>query len=67
MKKFKVVFKNGEIEVISSDIMNVIRDNILSGSKTFLFISDKEDNVIIGFNLLEVAYFKDIDYNANKL
>lgn len=65
MKKlFKVIFKNGEKEVISQEIANHIREIVLSGTKTFLCVTDSKGDLIMAINLLEVEYIIDMDFKV---
>jgi hypothetical protein len=67
MKKVKIVFKNGEKQVVSLQIANKLRDEMLSGSKNIVSFTNTDSNVFFIINLLEVAFIIDTDYDSNKL
>jgi len=49
-------FKNGTIKVITQDVAEILKENIIKGCKDFQIFTDENNIVILFIKLSEIVY-----------
>lgn len=67
MKKAKIVFKNGEKQVVSYEVMKKIKESLTNGTLNWMTFSNTKNEPFLIINLPEIAFIIDLDYKADDL
>jgi hypothetical protein len=62
MKKYKIVFKNGETLIVRQDVVEGIKDTI-SKKVNYMTVLSNND-IVMTINILEIQYVIDTAYKA---